>query len=162
MTKRAKKKAKKKQKKKQAKAQKINSRTKGKTGELEFAKFLKSRGVPARRGQQFKGTPDSPDVVTGLDDVFHFEVKRVESLSLYKALSQASSDAGKDQIPVVAHRRNGKPWVIALDASCFFTLLGYGLDSVCPTGESSGTLSSKPEDSTTPSNPNPVQALMYG
>jgi hypothetical protein len=38
----------------------MNSRNKGKRGELEAAKFLASEGFPARRGQQFSGGADSP------------------------------------------------------------------------------------------------------
>ncbi len=97
------------------------SRDKGKAGEREFANFLKERGINARRGQQFKGTPDSPDIISDLDG-FHFEVKRVECFHLYPSLEQAKEDAGKD-IPVVAHRRNRKDWVIVMDANDFIDLL---------------------------------------
>ena len=41
----------------------INSRTKGKTGELELSKVLRDKGFAAHRGQQFKGGAGSPDVV---------------------------------------------------------------------------------------------------
>ena len=45
----------------------VNSRNKGKSGELELAHELERLwGVSARRGQQFSGSPDSPDVVTGI------------------------------------------------------------------------------------------------
>ncbi len=40
----------------------------------------------------------------------HFEVKRVEALRLYPALEQAIEDAGEN-VPVVLHRANQKPWV---------------------------------------------------
>jgi len=56
---------------------------KGKRGEREFSGFLASHGVNARRGRQYKGTPDSPDIISDLDE-FHFEVKRVEALRIYK------------------------------------------------------------------------------
>ena len=91
-----------------------SSREKGKRGELEWAAFLRSHGIAARRGRQFSGSTDSPDVVSDLDDV-HFEVKRVEQLSVYKAIDQAVAECG-DRVPVVAHRRNGKPWLVTMRA----------------------------------------------
>ena len=59
------------------KAKKINGRQKGAQGEREFATVLKDLGIEARRGQQFSGGKDSPDVVADLTGV-HFEVKRVQ------------------------------------------------------------------------------------
>ena len=86
------------------------SRNKGKVGERELAREL-SRifGVTARRGVQFQGGPDSPDVVVDIPDL-HIECKRTERFRLYESLEQAVSDA-KDKIPVVLHRANKKPWV---------------------------------------------------
>ena len=87
------------------------SRDKGKRGELELAAELRRLfGVEARRGQQFCGGGDSPDVVTGLPDV-HCEVKRTERLSLYPAMKQAATDAGADKVPVVFHRQNHEDWL---------------------------------------------------
>ena len=43
----------------------MNSRAgKGKVGEREFAELLRAHGFDARRGQQFAGGADSPDVVS--------------------------------------------------------------------------------------------------
>ena len=90
------------------------SRSKGQRGERELASELtRVLGVSARRGQQFQGSPDSPDVVTDIQNV-HFECKRTERFRLYEALEQAQADAGTEKIPVVCHRQNGKPWVIVL------------------------------------------------
>lgn len=99
------------------------SKSKGKRGELEFSKVLTAHGFPARRGQQFQGSPDSPDIVCESLKDFHFEVKRTETLSLYKALEQAAEDAGGLQIPVVAHRRSNKPWIITINAGDLLSLL---------------------------------------
>lgn len=86
------------------------SREKGKRGERELAKALsRLLGVDARRGQQFSGSPESPDVV-GVPGI-HVECKRTEKFSLYDSLEQSIDDAGED-IPVVMHRRNRKDWVI--------------------------------------------------
>jgi hypothetical protein len=88
----------------------LASRNKGKRGELEAAAELRRVfGVAARRGRQFCGSAESPDVVTDLDGV-HFEIKRCEALRLYTALEQAIADA-RSRIPVVLHRQNNKPWV---------------------------------------------------
>lgn len=87
-----------------------NSRAKGKRGELELAEFLRERGYGARRGQQFSGGADSPDVVCPDLAGIHLEVKRVEAGNLYSWLAQAERDAGT-KVPLVVHRRNGKEWV---------------------------------------------------
>lgn len=99
----------------------MNSRQKGKRGELELAAFLRERGIKARRGQQFKGGEGSPDVVTSLGGV-HFECKRVEAGSLYEWLAQAQRDAGEN-MPVVAHRKNGKEWVAILTLDDLLSLI---------------------------------------
>ena len=90
------------------------SKRKGKLGELEASKELnRALGIEARRGQQFCGGSDAPDVITSLPQV-HFEVKRCESFRLWAALEQATSDAGAGQVPVVLHRANHQPWVVIL------------------------------------------------
>ena len=93
----------------------INSRRKGKAGELEAAHFLDALfNTPVRRGQQYAGGHDSADV-TGIEGL-HFEVKRCERLSLYSAIDQAKEDAGADEVPIVLHRRSRKPWLVILEA----------------------------------------------
>ena len=89
----------------------LKSRNKGKLGEREAARELaRVLGIQARRGQQFSGGTESPDVVTDCDQL-HIEVKRTESLRLYAALDQAIADAG-DKTPIVLHRSNRRPWVV--------------------------------------------------
>ena len=86
------------------------SRRKGKRGELEAAAELRRLfQIEARRGRQFQGCDDAPDVRADIPGV-HFEVKRVEALRLYPALEQATADAGEN-VPVVLHRANQQPWV---------------------------------------------------
>lgn len=95
---------------------KINGNQKGKRGEREWSAYLRDMGyADARRGQQFSGSPDSPDVVDGIPGT-HAEVKRVEALNVGKAIEQAVADAGPDGVPYVAHRRNRQPWLITLRA----------------------------------------------
>lgn len=89
----------------------MNSRAKGASGERELAKVLRGYGYEARRGQQYKGGADSPDVI-GLDGI-HIEVKRVERLNISDAMAQSIRDAGED-VPIVAHRKNREEWLVTM------------------------------------------------
>jgi Holliday junction resolvase len=98
----------------------INSRAKGCVGEREAANFLNELlGCNARRGQQFKGTPDSPDIVDAIPGV-HIEVKRVEKLNILKALKKCAEDChvefGDKEIPMLLHRPNRAPWMVTIFA----------------------------------------------
>lgn len=88
------------------------SREKGKVGEREVANILKERGYDAKRGVQYHGGPDSPDVV-GLPGV-HLEVKRTEKCHPYDYLKQATEDSGEGEIPLVVHRQSRKPWIVMM------------------------------------------------
>lgn len=97
------------------------SRRRGKEGERELAKKLRTYGFDCRRGQQFKGGGDSPDVV-GLPGV-HIECKRVERLNIEKAMVQSRRDAkGTGDVPVVMHRRNREGWKVTMDLDEFMNL----------------------------------------
>lgn len=86
----------------------LQSRNKGKRGEREAAAELQRLfNVDARRGRQFQGSDESPDVVVDIPDL-HFEVKRCEDFRIYKALAQATEDAG-DKIPVVCIGKIASP-----------------------------------------------------
>jgi Holliday junction resolvase len=100
----------------------MNSCDKGKRGERELARFLVDHGHPARRGQQFSGGPDSPDVICE-SLPFHFEVKRTERLRLHEAMQQATNDAKPGSVPVVAYRRNGGDWLAILPMTALLELL---------------------------------------
>lgn len=92
------------------------ARRKGKVGELEAAKEIRRLfGVEARRGNQFCGGPESPDIVCDIPGI-HFEVKRRERLRIMDAVNQAVDDCGSN-IPIVLTRSNGNPWlaIIRLD-----------------------------------------------
>lgn len=91
----------------------INSKDKGARGERELAEYLTEKGFPARRGQQFKGGEDSPDVICDDLSAFHLESKRTERLKLYDAMDQAKRDCGS-RIPLVIHRRNRGEWLCVL------------------------------------------------
>jgi len=86
------------------------SRSKGARGEREAAAEIRRLfRVEARRGRQYQGTDESPDVLTAIPKI-HIEVKRREALRLYPALEQAAADAGTN-VPIVLHRANHRPWV---------------------------------------------------
>ena len=104
----------------------MNSREKGKRGERQWRDELRTNGYAARRGQQFSGSPDSPDVICDGLPWAHFEVKLVERLDIYAAMDQARRDsAGK--APLVAHRRSFWPWLVTMDADRFYRLLKVDL-----------------------------------
>lgn len=91
------------------------SKNKGKAGEREAAKEVsRVLGCKCRRGVQYSGGGDSPDIVTSIKGI-HWEVKRVESLSLYKALEQANKDKKEEDVGVVLHRRNNRKWVVIVE-----------------------------------------------
>ena len=91
------------------------SRNKGKRGEREVANFYKDRSIQARRGVQFKGGMNSPDIIVEeLDEFFHHEVKWVEKLSLLKAMEQCKNESSIKQVPLVVHKKNNTPWLVTL------------------------------------------------
>lgn len=96
------------------------SKEKGKVGEREVAALLRGCGIEARRGQQFSGGDDSPDVVHSMEGL-HLEVKRTEKLQLWQAFAQADTDAGGNT-PVVVHRANYRPWVAILPLGALIEL----------------------------------------
>ena len=106
---------------------KINSRNKGKRGELEWCKVVKSEGFEAFRGAQHAGKNlktgvASPDVITP-DLNIHYEVKRVERLNLDDALAQARRDANPGEIAAVSHRKNNGPWMVTMSSDDHFNLV---------------------------------------
>ena len=101
----------------------MNSRAKGARGERAFRDLLRAEGYEARRGQQFSGSPDSPDVVCPDLQGTHFEIKCVEKLNIEDAMIQARRDAGTTKTPIVAHKRNHCSWLITMDAETFFSLI---------------------------------------
>lgn len=97
----------------------MNSKAKGKRGELELAKILKSYGYYAERSVQYCGANGDADVV-GLPGI-HIECKRVEKLNIEKALQQAEADS-KGDIPAVFHRRNRETWKVTLRLDDFMEM----------------------------------------
>lgn len=98
----------------------MNSKQKGKRGELEFARFCRDNGYEVRRSQQFKGSADSADV-EGLPHI-HVEVKRVERLNIEEAMDQSKRDCGDGELPIVAHRKNNCEWLVTMRAEDWFQI----------------------------------------
>ena len=98
----------------------INSKEKGKRAEREIVALLREYGfTDAKRGQQYHGGTDSPDV-QGLPGV-HIEVKHVERLNINEAMAQADRDCGEN-MPAVFHRRNRTPWLVTVHIDDFMEL----------------------------------------
>ena len=101
----------------------VNSKRKGKTGELELAAKLKAHGYDARRSVQYNGkAEDGQADLLGLPGI-HIECKRTEKLSLYDAVNQAKRDSkDKNQIPVVFHRKNNCEWLAIMTLDDFMEI----------------------------------------
>lgn len=90
----------------------INSRNKGKAGELEISHIMQEYGFDVHRGQQHKGGADSPDVY-GIPGI-HAEIKRVERLNISEAMAQSIRDSEGIDIPAVFHRKNREKWMVTM------------------------------------------------
>ena len=91
----------------------MNSKRKGKAGELEIVRALKACGYDVRRTAQYCGNTGEAADVVGLPGI-HIEVKRVERLNLSEAMSQAIRDAKAGLMPAVFHRRSNAPWMVSM------------------------------------------------
>lgn len=98
----------------------MNSKAKGASGERELANVLKEYGFQTRRGQQYSGANGDADVV-GIEGI-HIECKRVERLNIDEAMSQSIRDAREEEIPVVMHRKNRKPWLVTMRLEDFIKM----------------------------------------
>lgn len=96
------------------------SRDKGKRGERLLASFLRDEGYECRRGVQYAGGPDSPDVI-GLPGI-HIECKYVNRLNIHDALKQSIRDAKEDEIPVVFFKRDREDWRVTMQATDFMKI----------------------------------------
>lgn len=99
----------------------MNSRAKGASGERELAGVLRGYGYTARRGQQYCGANGDADVV-GIPGI-HIECKRVERLNIEEAMAQSVRDAETNEMPVVIHRKNRKPWLVTLSLEDFIRII---------------------------------------
>lgn len=100
----------------------INSKVKGKRSELDWAKLCREYGFDCRRTSQYCGNTGEAADVVGIPGI-HQEVKWVESLNLRKAMQQAENDCGEN-VPIVAHKKNGKEWLVTMRAVDWLEMMG--------------------------------------
>ena len=105
----------------------MNSRRKGKTGELALVKKLKEYGYDVRRSQQYAGINHDADVV-GIDGM-HIECKYTANGhgSAYEWLDQAKRDKRPGEIPVVMHKKvskeyRGNEWIVTMQLDDFIRI----------------------------------------
>lgn len=100
----------------------INSKDKGKRGELEICRVLKGYGFDAKRTVQYNGKAEEGQAdIIGLEGI-HAEIKRVERLNIYDAMAQAKHDAKPNELPTVFHRKNNAKWLVTLELDSFMKL----------------------------------------
>ena len=100
----------------------MNSKSKGKRGELELASKLRYYGFDGvHRSVQYNGKAEEgqPDLV-GLTGI-HIECKRVERLNVQEAMEQAVRDSKAMDLPfhdydmpAVFHRKNDSEWLVTM------------------------------------------------
>ena len=98
----------------------MNSKAKGKRGELQLAKELRLLGYDARRSVQYCGSAGDADVI-GIPGI-HIECKYTERLKLYDAYAQSVHDAKGGEVPVVMHRKNHCQWLVTMNLVDFIDM----------------------------------------
>lgn len=99
----------------------INSRAKGARGELLAAKALNETfpGCNARRGQQFAGGTDSPDVVSDLP--LHLEVKSTARPVWGDWRKQLKKDA-KEKPAIVLYKPSRQDFWVCVPLAMFWSV----------------------------------------
>lgn len=101
----------------------INSKNKGKRGELAWCRECKKHGHIVTRSQQYCGTANSADCI-GLKGI-HQEIKFVEKLNIHNAMKQSISESANNEIPIIVHKRNRSEWLVTMRASDWFIIYKY-------------------------------------
>ena len=111
----------------------MNSRRKGKEGELSLVRKLKEYGYDVRRSQQYAGINNDADVV-GIEGM-HIECKYTANGhgKTYDWIDQAKSDSKEDEIPVVMHKRvskeyRGSEWLVTLTLDDFMSIWSESIE----------------------------------
>ena len=106
----------------------LNSRAKGKRGELEIVHRLRDHGYDVRRGDSFRGEPD----IVGMPLV-HLEVKFRERIELGKFMDQAIRDAKSkynvSMMPLLISKQNRKPTFGTMLLDDLLILLDFYLEN---------------------------------
>lgn len=98
----------------------MNSNAKGKRIEREAATYLRKLGFEARRGVQYQGGTDSPDVCCDQLANVHIEVKGDERVNLdtkdfLAAYVQAVNDSDKQQAVALLWRNKRTKWRLTFE-----------------------------------------------
>ena len=108
----------------------MDSKAKGARIELQWRDECRKHGfVQAQRGGQLPYQKGSQlaDVI-GLP-LIHLEAKGVEKLNVWQAVEQAVNDCQEcGRMPIVAHTKNRKPWLITMRADDWFMLYSAWLE----------------------------------
>lgn len=92
----------------------VNSRQKGKRGELELCQSLRELfGWDVQRAVQYNGNAGDSDLIIKQVPEIFVECKRVQSLNLSKAMEIAVAQAGK-KLPLIFHRKDREEWMVTL------------------------------------------------
>lgn len=94
----------------------INSKSKGKRGELYVVNKFKEKGYKCNRTAQFKGNTGRADDIEGIDYI-HAEVKFVERLNISEAMAQAIRDnleSDRKAFPTVFHKKNNEKLMVTM------------------------------------------------
>jgi hypothetical protein len=125
----------------------MNSKQKGKRGELEAVKALNDIGHDTRRTAQYSGADGQIGDIAGIDGI-HVECKWVEALNPYKAFHQACRDCHDSDTPIVMTKRSREQWLLfvaLVDATEFakrwLVSLGYTVSANAETHANSESVS---------------------
>lgn len=94
----------------------MNSKSKGKRGELYVVNKFKDYGFKCNRTAQFKGNTGRADDIEGIDYI-HCEVKFVENLNISKAIGQAVRDntaSDRQAFPTVFHKKSREDLLVTM------------------------------------------------
>ena len=105
----------------------INSKQKGKRGELRIVHALQEYGFDAHRTAQCRGdTGEAADVeIKGFDCKLHIEVKNCNRMQLYNWIAQADRDSkaqNKGNTPIVIHKADNKPILVSMHFEDFMDM----------------------------------------
>lgn len=94
----------------------MNSKAKGKRGELYVVNKFKDYGYECNRTAQYKGNTGRADDIEGIDYI-HAEVKFVENLNISKAMGQAVGDSAASErkaMPTVFHKKSREDLLVTM------------------------------------------------
>lgn len=106
-----------------------SNKRKGKVFERECSKMIRDRGFDCRRGQQFRGSKDSPDIVSENLQEFHFECKFKQNLNLWDTLKKCLEEA-PEKLPVIIWKRDRTIPLVTMDFHDWMDLVQYAKGQV--------------------------------